>query len=191
MYLNHSRQRFKLTALLLVPFLFAACSVHTPRYSVSAENFEQLKTYAGTQAQVVFLSQSAAFDPLCRLAGPVELPDGFTIAEFIAKAFNDEFKLAGIYSEDGIKITGDIAKVEFSSMSRLINGYWNISLKLESSNGKTLPVSHQHNFKTNFDGVAACNETADAFVPTVQDLIRKAVFHPQFGSLLEPQEEEK
>ena len=102
----------------------------------------------------------------------------------IAKAFNDEFKLAGIYSENGIKITGDVTKVEFSS-GVFFDGYWNIALNLKSSNGKTLPVSHQYSFTSNYIGDVACDAVAAALIPAVQDLIKKTVLHPQFGSLLE------
>ena len=107
-----------------------------------------------------------------------------TIAAFIAKAFNDEFKLAGIYSGNGIKITGEITKIEFSKPTMFQDGHWNISLNLESSNGKTLPASHHYSFSPLL-GSNVCHAVATALIPAVPDLIKKAVLHPQFGSLLE------
>ena len=133
--------------------------------------------------QVVSLNQSASYEPNCRLMGPIEPADGLTIPAFITKAFNDEFKMAGIYSEDGTKMTGDVTQVRFSSMSGLTNGYWLISLDLQSSNGEGLSVSHQHNFKSGFDAITACNATADALTSAVQDLIKAVVSHPQFESM--------
>ena len=68
-------------------------------------------------------------------------------------------------------------------MSGLTNGYWLISLDLQSSNGEGLSVSHQHNFKSGFDAITACNATADALTSAVQDLIKAVVSHPQFESM--------
>ena len=90
-----------------------------PRYSISVDNIQQLKTYEGTKVMIASLSQSAYFNPACRLMGPIEPADGLSFPQFIEKAFNDEFKMSGIYSKDGIKISGDITKIKFSSIGTL------------------------------------------------------------------------
>ncbi|PTQ86702.1 hypothetical protein [Agitococcus lubricus] len=118
------------------------------------------------------------------MMGPIEPADGLSISAFISKAFNDELKMAEIYSESGTKITGDITKIDFSSVSGLTNGYWDISVSLKSSNGKSLLVSNRYEFKSGFDAITACNATADALSPAVQDLIKATVSNPQFASLL-------
>ena len=92
--------------------------------------------------------------------------------------------MAGIYSEDGVKITGAITKIEFSSVSGLTNGYWDIGIQLESSNGNTVSVTNKYSFKSGFDAITACNATADALSPAVQDLIQATVTHPGFEGLL-------
>ena len=184
--LSLSRQDVvRLAILSSVVFLLTACStMQPPRYSVSVDNIQSLKTYQGAQVQVVSLNQSASYEPNCRLMGPIEPADGLTMPTFITKAFNDEFKMAGIFSEEGTTITGDISQVRFSSMSGLTNGYWLISLDLQSSNGQALSVSRQHNFKSGFDAITACNATADALASAVQDLIQAVVSHPQFKNML-------
>ena len=53
-----------------------------------------------------------------------------------------------------------------------------------SSNGKTLSVDSHHPFSGNFVGEVACNQTAQALVPAVQDLIGQIVGHPDFAALL-------
>ncbi|SEH04888.1 hypothetical protein [Candidatus Venteria ishoeyi] len=155
-----------------------------PRYAVSVDNIQKLKNYTGVKAEVTSLSQSADFSTNCRLMGAIEPADGLTISQFISKAFNDEFKMADIYATEGVKITGDITNIEFSSMTGLTNGYWNIGLKLKSSSGHSLSVSNKYTFKSGFDAITACNATADALSPAVQDLIKAAVNHAEFGLLL-------
>lgn len=180
-----SRRSSQLAILSLAALLLISCStMQPPRYSVSVDNIQSLKMHQGAQVKVVSLYQSASYEPNCRLMGPIEPADGLTVPAFIAKAINDEFKMAGIYSEEGTTVTGDVTQIRFSSISGLTNGYWLISLDLQSSNGQALSVSHQHNFKSGFDAITACNATADALTPAVQDLIREVFSHPQFDDLL-------
>lgn len=171
----------------LLPFflILSACStMQPPRYSVSVDNIQALKKYEGAEVYVSSLSRSATFDSNCRLMGPIEPADGLSITEFISKAFNDEFRMAEIYSTSGTKITGDIAKIQFSSITGVTNGYWDIKLNLSSSNGQTLTISKKYEFKSGFDAITACNATADALSPAVQDLIRATINHPDFGKLI-------
>jgi hypothetical protein len=176
-------KKFLFAALSLL--LVSACStMQPPRYSVSVDNIQRLKNYEGAKIQVVSLNQSAKFDPNCRFMGPIEPADGLTCPQFISKAFNDELKMAGLYSTDGVRLTGDITRIEFSSTSGLTNGYWDIGLELQSSNGESLSVSNKFTFKSGFDAITACNATADALAPAVQDLINAAVTHPDFIKLL-------
>lgn len=175
----------KKTALVLSLLLMAGCStMQPPRYSVSVDNVQALKAYQGAKAEMVTLTQTAKFDANCRAMGPIEPADGVSVPQFISKAFNDEFKMAGLYSTGGVKITGDVKKIEFSSTSGLTNGYWDISLHLKSSNGAEMDVGHRYDFKSGFDAITACNATADALTPAVQDLIKATVSQPQFGKLL-------
>lgn len=171
---------FLITGLL---FLTACSTMQPPRYSISVDNVEALKKLDGVQASVVNFSQSAKFSANCRLMGPIEPADGLSVAQFVSKAFNDEFKMAGIHSDDGTKITGDISNIGFSSVSGLTNGFWDIAVSLKSSNGNELEVANRYKFKSGFDAITACNATADALTPAVQDLIQAAVQNPDFAKL--------
>jgi len=168
----------------LVGFLSACSTMQPPRYAVSVDNIQELKNYDGSKVQVASLTQSGKFAANCRLMGPIEPADGLTVPDFISKAINDEFKMAGIHSEDGASITGDVTKIDFSSSAGLTNGFWDIAVDLQSSNGNTLSASNKYDFKSGFDAVTACNASADALTPAVQDLINKIVTDPQFSSLL-------
>lgn len=176
----------KKNILMFVALLaLSACStMQPPRYAVSVDNVQKLKSFVGAKVQVTSLNEPESFSSNCRLMGPIEPADGLTIAQFVAKALNDEFKMAEIYSEDSVKITGGISKIEFSSISGVTNGYWDIGLELKSSNGQSLSVSNKYSFKSGFDAITACNATADALSPAVQDLIKVTVNDPSFPSLL-------
>ena len=175
----------KIIVMAIAALVLPACStMQPPRYSVSVDNIQKLKSYSGAKAEVTSLSQPVSFSSNCRLMGPIEPADGLTISQFISKAFNDEFKMADIYSTEAIKITGDITKIKFSSITGLTNGYWDIGLHLKSSNGRSLSVNNKYTFKSGFDAITACNATADALSPAVQDLINATVNHPEFIGLI-------
>ncbi len=173
--------------IVLVVSLIAltACStMQPPRYAVSVDNIQKLKQLTEINGEFSPMTQSASFSPNCRLMGPIEPADSLSISQFITKAFNDELKMADKHSKEAMKVSGDITKIEFSSISGLTNGYWDIGLNLTSINGANLTVNNKYTFKSGFDAITACNATADALSPAVQDLISATVNHPDFSKLL-------
>lgn len=174
----------KIISVALFLFIAGCSTMQLPRYSISVDNVQALKKYENAKVIVSEFTQSTKFDSACRLMGPIEPADGLSIPEFIRKAINDELKMAGIYSPEGTNITGDVKKISFSSISKLTNGFWDISIELISSNGNFLSVTNKYEFKSGFDAITACNATADALSPAVQDLIKVAVTDPRFQELL-------
>lgn len=154
------------------------------RYSMSIENNQALKKYSGSKLKLASLSAPADYDSNCRLMGPIQASDGMTIPQFVEKAFNDELKFADIYSDEGVSLSGNLNRIEFSSTSGLTNGYWDLGMELKSSNGKSMTFDNRYDFKSGFDAITACNQTAQALGPAVQDLIKKAVTNPQFAELI-------
>jgi hypothetical protein len=175
--------------VFLGALLFAAlsgCSTMTPaRYSMSVDNNQLLKTYQGHNMALVSMTAPAKYDAACRMMGPIQASDGQTIPEFVQKAFNDELKFAGAYGDGGTKLSGRMDKIAFSSTSGLTNGWWDLAMTLDSSNGKSLSVENTYHFKSGFDAITACNQTAQALGPAVQDLIKKAVSDPNFKTLVD------
>jgi len=108
------------------------------------DNIQAFKKHENAKLAVSEFTQSAVFQPNCRLMGPIEPADGLSFSEFITKAINDELKMAEIYSKEGVNLIGDITKVDFSSSSGLTNGFWDISILLTSSNGNALNVSNKY-----------------------------------------------
>lgn len=174
----------KLIVATIALGLTACSTMQPPRYAVSVDNVQKLKQLTEIKGEFASLNQPAKFSSNCRLMGPIEPADGLSIPQFITKAFNDELKMADKYATDKVKITGDITKIEFSSITGLTNGYWDIGLNLKSTNGESLSVSNKYSFKSGFDAITACNATADALSPAVQDLIQTTVSHPDFKKLM-------
>jgi len=173
----------KLVIAASVLMLGACSTMQPPRYAVSVDNIQSLKSLP-IKGEFASLNQPGSFSSNCRLMGPIEPADGLSIPAFITKAFNDELKMANKYDKNTVQITGDITKIEFSSISGLTNGYWDIGLNLKSSNGKSLTVEHKYSFKSGFDAITACNATADALSPAVQDLIKETINAPGFKKLM-------
>jgi hypothetical protein len=151
-----------------------------------ADNNRALKGYAGSKVQVTAMDISTSYDAGCRLVGDIKTPDKTSIPAFIGKAFNDEFEFAGIYSDGGHELSGQLTRIEFSSSSGVLNeGWWEFGLLLTSSNGRTMSVANRYDFVSSIIGESACLLTAQALTPAVQDLIKKTVTDPRFGELLQ------
>ncbi|NUS39246.1 MAG: hypothetical protein HOQ02_09520 [Lysobacter sp.] len=148
------------------------------------DNNQALKQYAGATTYLVSLSAPADYSANCRLMGPIQASDGMTVPQFVEKAFNDELKFAGVYAEGGSELTGTLDHIEFSSTAGLTNGWWDLAWTLKSANGRSLSVQNRYAFKSGFDAITACNQTAQALGPAVQDLIRRTVSDARFGELI-------
>lgn len=173
-----------LVVAALLP-LVSACSTMTPaRYSPSADVNLALDKYPESRVRLASLTMPADADVNCRLMGPIKAADGMSIAEFIADAFNSEFKFADIYSTDGVVLSGSVDRVEFSSIVGLTSGRWDLALTLRSSNGATLSTQNLYEFKSGFDAITACNQTAQALGSAVQELVEVTVTDPGFAALL-------
>ncbi len=184
---NKSSMR-RIIALIGVALLSAGCVTITPgRYSILVDNHQALKKYAGSQVRVATMLTPVNYSASCRLiTGKILGPDGMSIAQFIGKAFNDELKLANIYSDNGVALIGSLTEINFSSGQGglLSSGWWDLSLSLNSGNGKSIRVANRYEFESSLDRNVACDRTARALIPAVQDLIKKVVTDPQFGALL-------
>jgi len=178
--------RHIITPVVIAVLFVSGCSTMTPaRYNVSVDNNVALKQHEGSRVHVAAMDAPDEYDPNCRLMGPIEASDGMTIPEFVQDAFNDEFKFANVYSEDGVVLTGKLTEVAFSSSKGMTEGWWSLALTLTSSNGNSMSVANRYDFKSGWDAITACNATADALGAAVQDLINVTVTDPQFETLIQ------
>ncbi len=173
-------------AVLLVGLVTGCSTFTTPRYSISADTNVALKALGESKLGVGPFTGPPAFDNACRAAGPLAPPDGMSHTAYIKKAFEDEFKVAGIYAAESPRrtISGVVNKIQFSSARALTGGSWDIDLTLSSSNGSTMQVVEHYEFESGYVADTACKQTAEAYFPAVQNLIAKSVRAPEFKALL-------
>jgi hypothetical protein len=171
---------------LAVVIALAGCSTYAAqRYSIAPNNIAVLRAFRG---QAVNVGPFTAAKPgrseiTCRAVGPTKTPDGEPFEEYIRKAFIADLSIAEVYSTAApVTLTGRLDAIDFSS--GLTDAAWDIAVTISSSNGKSLAVDNHYSFSGNFVGEVACNQTAQALMPAVQDLIAKIIRHPDFAALL-------
>jgi hypothetical protein len=167
--------------------LLGACSTFTtPRYSINADTNVALKSLGVSSIAIGAFTGPAGFDNSCRAAGPLSPPDNMSHTEYLRKAFEDELKVAGVHAPTAPRVTlsGAITRLEFSSTRGLTGGSWDIGLTLASSNGSKMSAAEHYEFESGFIADTACKQTAEAYMPAVQNLIRKVVQSPEFRELV-------
>lgn len=166
-----------------------ACTALYPVSRYSPANTLELRQYKGKNVfieKVVELPNERS-EILCRGGGRISTPSMETYSNYILNAFNVELKHAEVLNSSGpLKISGTTT-VDFSST----DGEWKIQLALSSSNGRKSSYSEKYRYPTDFSGHMACYQTANAFMPAVQDLIGKVATSPEFKDLLEDTSNQK
>jgi len=93
----------------------------------------------------------------------------------------DQLQLAELYSPQApLRLGGNLDAIDFGTG----DGIWNIALTITDDAGQSFTVREDYNYETSFYGETACNQTAQAFMPAVQNLIRKVVSHPKFQEMV-------
>lgn len=175
---------YKLAVIGLALAILSGCSTYaTNRYSISADNVMALKVYQDNEVGVgeFTASKPGKTSIMCRGVGPIKTPDGESFEKFVRNALISEMKMAEAYYKEGkVTLSGNLDEIDFDSTS----GTWDLSLTVSSSNGESLTISDNYNYSTSFYGETACNQTAQALMPAVQNVISKLIQHDDFGSLL-------
>ena len=120
--------------------------------------------------------------------------DEMTHAEYIRKAFIEELQTTGAFSESSqVTLTADVNKVYHRG--GVDKGYWDFSIIVYSSNGKSLKVEMECEYEsvttTSFiitlgvgTNLRVMARATNAFPSAVQNLIQKAMTSPEFKELL-------
>ena len=165
----------------------SGCSTYAVnRYSICPENVVVLRAHRNSPIAVGGFSSSRPDlrELTCRMVGPIQTPDKTTFAEYIRQAFIGELQMAEVYSKESlVVIAGNLDDIHFSSTS----GKWYISLTLMSG-ADSLSVQTTYDYSSSLFGETACNQTAQALVPAVQELIKSVITHPGFEELLKAEE---
>lgn len=178
----------KLILLAISTLTLSACQTYNAQmYGVSPDTNYAIKSLKVNEAVTVGeFSLSKPLDTNCRAVGPITLPNNLSFQSYIKKAFEDELKVGGAYAYQSPKIvlSGRINRLDMSSSKGLMRGYWDIDITVQSSNGKSITASEYYEFDSGFDGFSACKNTADGFMPTIQNLIGKVIKSPEFKDLV-------
>jgi hypothetical protein len=170
----------------VIALLLTGCSTYAgARYSISADTVRMLRAFKG---QSVSVGEFTAAKPgrseiFCRGVGPIKTPDGEPFEAYIRKALIDELTIAELHVDRApVVLVGHVDELDFSS--GWTDAEWTIGLTLRSSNGRALTVTENYRFAGNFVGEIACNQTAHALMPAVQNVVARIVRHPDFAGLL-------
>lgn len=178
----------RLAAVLVFCVSLAACSTYSvDRYAVSMDSQEELRNVSADAPNAkVAVAPFSAIKPgqtelSCRAVGPIKTPDGESFENYIRKALVDQLRFAGLFSEQSTTvIQGQVDKIDFDSMERM----WYIVLRIMSNTGGEFVIVEDYDYKSSYYGETACNQTAQALMPAVQNAISKVVAHPQFRAML-------
>ncbi|QSQ14786.1 hypothetical protein [Myxococcus landrumensis] len=177
-------QCFRLLLALAIGITLTACQTYTAtRYAVSSDNVQTLRTLRQKypSGSINVASFSAKDGPLreiaCRGAGPVAPPDQKTFEQYVQAALVDDLKMAEVYSDKSrVALSASIQSIDFSSTS----GTWTLAALVSTGKQSPFAVSHTANYSSSFMGDNACMLTAQAFMPAVQDFLKKLIASPEF-----------
>jgi len=175
----------KITCILLFAAIISTgCSYNVSKYGVSIENVNKLKKLDSKLNIEKFTSNTAGQSSIgCRAAGPVNTLNNQPFEEYITNAIITELKLAGKYDKKAkISLKGHLEMIDFNSNLGTAN--WLFTLKLTSSNSKSIVINSKYEFPGSFVADRACAEVAQAFSPAVQNLINDIISNPKFKTLL-------
>lgn len=153
-------------------------------YEVSTENvitIQQALQSKKVSVSNVELAQGVSENLMCRMNGDIKVAPGKTLSQYIKDAFQKELFTAQAYDPHGPAINGSIEDLSFSSVAP---AYWKITMHVQSSasdNGYSVSVKYP--FETSWIAMEACKNTANAFSPAVQELLKQVVANPQFSKL--------
>lgn len=169
---------------VVLAMFVAGCETYSaPRYGMSADNIVALRALAPARIAVGAFAEPQKFADGCRAAGPITAADGIGFAAYIRKALIDELKIAGVYDERApVTLTGTLDHLAFSSTV----AWWNLTLTVRSSNGRSVTVQEEYKFDGAFAAVTACKKVADAYFPAVQNALQKLIASPDFRGLTTP-----
>jgi len=106
---------------------------------------------------------------------------GATFSDIFKKEFVEEFNDAGVFDAgSALTLKGHLKEFELSSFG---SAYWNITLELSSSNGKSLTASNKFPFESSMSGQTACKNAKEALEPAVNSVIQKVINSPEFAGL--------
>lgn len=174
-----------LSALAIASSFLAGCAHTAQPYNASFDNLNRLKMISSKHPAKIRLGQFTSMNPkasiMCRLDESESLPNGMTYVQYIKHALQGELTYSNILSPDAhVVLSARLNNVDFSSMG----GTWSINMTFDSNVGGPFTVRSTYHFASAFNADSACARASEAFVPAVQQFLRKVYATPNFQRLL-------
>jgi hypothetical protein len=174
--------------------VLGACSLiqphYTPQqYSTSGDNTKLLKKLGVGNINVGPFTKTAEFDNSCQVvSGVVDKPDNTGFEGYIRKALIAELKQADMFDDitPKITLTGDVEKLSISTWRNIELSSWDITVRLNSSNGQSVVIFQHYDFNAGHDLLPDCQQIADHYMYAVQKTLGKLIDAPEFPSLVTP-----
>jgi hypothetical protein len=176
--------------ITMVAFALCSCATIAPLPPYAASDHAQIRSQTMDLKGVELGSfvSDVEVHPICRGGWAKITPgDEKNFESYVRHAVADELKLAikDSNSAPRVTLTGHVERLNFSStVDWLSAGYWDIRLRIESSNGHMLTVEQKNSFETGYHDVPACEKVAAQFPIVVRALISSLVASPDFLPLL-------
>lgn len=170
----------KLIIGLMVTVL-SGCSTTSmvPRYSPTTESIGILEK--SKKISVGSVRSLGKDDMYCGMTGPISLPRGEAVSEYVKNALITELRNATVYDSSAIfKVNMEIMPVRFS----IYEGKWNLQGQIYLPNDESFPVAASYPFQLHLTGELTCQLAAIAFTNAVKNLIYKTVSNKKFQSLV-------
>ena len=178
----------------VILFGLGACSLILPRYipqnyQVTPDNLAALRKVGPRNINVGTFTMSADFDNSCRVvAGEIGKPDSSGFEGYMQKALVAELRQAGIFDDQSptITLTGDIEKLQMSTWRSVYISNWDLGVRLDSSNGKSVYITLHYEFNAGEKFLPDCQTIANHYMYAVQQTLNKLISAPEFESLVTP-----
>lgn len=179
--------KLKYITILAFILLIEGCSTYAVReHTATVETINKIKEKHKKSGVKINIGSFASNQPdiyevLCRLAGPIALPNGKSFNSYIIDALKRDMEFAGIYSKDSsVTLNAYFEKIDFSSVS----GAWVISVKFYTKNNNYFQVDSEYKFDSAFKGTTACGQVSEAFPKAVEAFIVDTISHPEFARIM-------
>ena len=175
-------------AVIALSLLATACSMQAPPYQVSLDNVQSIKRAKVIPLNVGAIVSTKKLNSISLRGSSMQSPVGKTYGEYLAKALEDELKLAKIWSGvsstviTGEMLTNDIDVSSFSEGTGETSAKFVVTRDDKVIFDKVISANHQ--FDSSFMGAIAIPNAQASYVNLVQKLIKNLFEDETFLSVL-------
>ena len=166
---------------VLLSVLLTGCGIATQNYSMSLENSSKLKLLSKRSNNKVnvgaITSSTGKSFERCRITDTIETPSGKKYEEYLKEAIDAEFIMADLHDLEGVKLTGDIKKLDLDAS--VMNASWKIEIEFIIGEN-TFTINHSKMFEGALNSDVVCPRAAKNFDDLIQGVVGALATNPQF-----------